>query len=1806
MAGRAGMKALEVADIPAQYTLRPLMGAGFALGADEKIDPATGRKYREEASWREFGSGLKELVTQNPIDSYWEGKEAFEQTLANPNMSTAKRVLYSGATDPLTYIGPGAVKSGLKFLPEAAQASKAFRLGAGLLESPRGASLGGLAGSAGAAQWADNEGLSEKQQMLATLGGGLVGGVAGGMALPQKALKGKGPLRGMGGSVVDPLGPGGERYMAAGARHGVDVVYDDNGFAMVTDPQAALRTANELQSTLPVLVRSGPGVDEGGSWNNNFFGGSRFTPSPNTSGFAPLEFTRELTPSEADVYRDVQMIRGLASDQLDNPMPDPLMDEPWLTNEHYEPKPTEYDGPNSKQARKGIKDAEDWVRRQISAGSPLGETLYYMKQELREGGRALNMANPNIGELAYYGRLDELIRNFSEDADHALARQHGLGEMVAPAAADVAPAGVGGAPEPAVGTPARGYFQGDAIEYTGNTADIAGGHFYEFRYLDGSKQGQTGHTQTGPDGVNPEAGRSQREWEAQQEQFRKAREKQDGTVKRVDLEGNVIDTGRTEAEINRPVQMDEPPPVAAPRERGTQQSFDGSVQELPFDETPPNPVGVRPTATETPVTSDARRYIERLERGETHSASWQGINKVARANGIDPTGKDGPTIAAELRAKLLAAGYDVHGDPVAAPPTGVTRVTPDGTVNQATPSSDAAGGAPTVPPAGSAAPPPAPPLPPTGGTTPPPGGPPPRPPRPTPVAPIAGTSPFQLPNITPTPLSRRDEWMNTIKRTLGVGVEENEYSSPAMRLRRRAEPEIKSHADRIASIIPVIRDRAFKVDQYGRIEDLPGQPTIQDVAARLPDFAPQMTTVQLDALNQIRAEIEPYTNALKAFGIEHGSRADVIEGGFYIPRGNAAIEGADAPRKVGSGRGSAGGKTSAERHARFVPGENDLDIESMSDAINNGYEYASLEDALRGHVQETGRRVTDKQVADYFKNIVDEDGSYIGETSFDQMNPAVRAEYQAAKKLSVRIQRRLNTATGRAGMATGKGDELAAVLERQATGAAQRASAGAESATEMTARMDAIRNHVTPPPRTAEAATNEINTLQRFISRSQKRINELQQRGGRHADEAALLQTQLDAVTQRLANVEPRYQRAIENSRQTPRDQGRIGLSGLEQHTFPDAIANAANKYLRNEKPPSGQGAVLLNTTSAFNNLLRGLKASADVSFMGIQGLIGAVHHPVDYGRAVVMAWKSLGDPQVLGKYLLDFDAAAAESGGMTSRQWIEAGLHIGGADTEFAIGSGLPALGDALGKGGKVNPIRGSNRAFGYFGDILRMELADTAYRNAAAHGFDMADPVNLRSVADVANNATGWSPNAFAGTTGQLAMFAPRFFQSQLDLIAKAATEKTIGGQEARRMLAKLIGTGTILTVAANEMSDRPIPHEELFDPRSPNFMRIRVGGQDVSVFGPWDSLLRGISNAAQGDVTYMVRTKASPALSMAWDLLSGDTFTGENARTPGEVLRNLLPFSLSQAPEAIMSATQGDIGPLGRVAIGGTGLKSAPMSPTEQLDTLSRATYGKDFYDLLFSQQKTIKEEHPDLWQRAVERKSSQSQRYELLKTEMKFEQESADEQLLSGTLTREDWKTQYNNRRQQMFGSGRALFGDKPITDPKTAEQRYIQIIDSNQDEAGAIDWDKVDELVSKLSPEDQAYIEDRQGVGNTDVVDAYKAAAKQRSEMFALPKYLGYTADEARAIDELWVEARTNAKTATPGALLAAFRVLLEDGRSVDPRIATGVRRRMVGTLSTLKQREKYAATHPLMVSFYGGAGKAGPLTAAERAALRGG
>jgi len=1259
----------------------------------------------------------------------------------------------------------------------------------------------------------------------------------------------------------------------------------------------------------------------------------------------------------------------------------------------------------------------------------------------------------------------------------------------------------------------------------------------------------------------------------------------------------------------------------------------------------------------------------------------------------------------------------------AAPDTAASSAPEVATPESAPPLAPASDGG-NVPPPDSA--PPGPPEPPSGGITP--GG---QEPLPT-----VQVGPFQLPDITPTPLNRVDTAMNAVKRTLGIGVEEDPMATPAMRARKQAQPVIDAQASRLGAITQTLVDQAFTRDARGRITDLVGNPTVQDVAARLPEFAPFLTPEQMRVMEQLRAEVQPYHGLLTKVGVDVNSRADVVDGGFYLPRGRADVEGADLPMKVGSGRsGGVGGRKGFEKGAVF---------DTQAHGIDAGYQYAPLEEALQSYARDAGNRIIDQHVANYFRNLTDENGVPVGQTFADRIPEAMQAKVNALRTQMDSMRRKLTTAEKRAGIATSQADAIASPLERLQGGITDRATArtalrdaqaelrlarrqalsasrdaggaatkdaitrskfkaaqaradnalaklqivrqqfdeaqgikaeqgnriglGEVAPTGFGVRLPALNDTVLQAVKDADAARQELrqltgrtampinaeaasNTtmLRRGIAESQantgaqglraaeanvtgaahdlapdavfstmrqmdNRVTALRARGDKWSGLADSIAQQLDATKQAYEQFLPEWQRAKERAYQTPREQGKIGIDQLNGMTFPDVVANAANKYLAAERPPSGRGSSLLRASAATNNLLRGLHATADVSFMGIQGLLGAVRDPIGYGKALGVAFKAIADPQALGKYMLEYDRKAIEKGLPTSKQLIANGLHVGGRDTEFAVRGALPRASKGL---QDLPVIKQSNMAFGYFGDTMRLELAQTALENAAKNGFNIADPAIARQVTTAANLATGWSPNTFGGDAGQFATFAPRFLQSQLELVHKGLTDGSLTGQEARSMMGRLIGTGVLMTVAANEASGRPLDYRELFDPTNANFMRIRLGGQDISLFGPWDSLLKGTVSMAKGDVQganelihgnvggalskvgggaeNFVRGKASPVVGTMWDVFSGQTFDNRDSHTPGYFFRQLLPFSVS------------DIGqkPLGTTAIGVTGLKASPLSPTEELNQIAQAKYGKDFYDLLSSQQAEIKTAHPDTWQAAVDRGNSNRQKYEAIKGDFTTQQQAADAQLLSGKMTREDWLKQYDDRKTQLAGAQLAIYGkDKPITNPRNASERYAQILQRNQDATGAINWDAVDAEVANLKPEDQAWIQDRQGLGNTPVVTAYKQAAALRSKYFDLPKYKGFTGSEAQQIDALWTQLRANVRVPNTGPMLAELKKLNADG-TVDPKVYSGVRRRILGVLRTTKDRERFVKANPAMTTFFGGNGKGGPLTASEAQQLQG-
>jgi hypothetical protein len=142
---------------------------------------------------------------------------------------------------------------------------------------------------------------------------------------------------------------------------------------------------------------------------------------------------------------------------------------------------------------------------------------------------------------------------------------------------------------------------------------------------------------------------------------------------------------------------------------------------------------------------------------------------------------------------------------------------------------------------------------------------------------------------------------------------------------------------------------------------------------------------------------------------------------------------------------------------------------------------------------------------------------------------------------------------------------------------------------------------------------------------------------------------------------------------------------------------------------------------------------------------------------------------------------------------------------------------------------------------------------------------------------------------------------------------------------------------------------------------------------MFGGWDSLLglmttTAVAGPSEG-VSRLLRTKASPAASTVFDIIDGETFDG----TPVDIMSleglgsaiiteslNKLPFTAQDTLEALGNGEM----PTG-AAFNFFGVKSAPVTLTEQRDMIAQETFDAHWSDLTGKEQDTIKASHAELF-------------------------------------------------------------------------------------------------------------------------------------------------------------------------------------------------------------------------------------------------
>ncbi len=466
------------------------------------------------------------------------------------------------------------------------------------------------------------------------------------------------------------------------------------------------------------------------------------------------------------------------------------------------------------------------------------------------------------------------------------------------------------------------------------------------------------------------------------------------------------------------------------------------------------------------------------------------------------------------------------------------------------------------------------------------------------------------------------------------------------------------------------------------------------------------------------------------------------------------------------------------------------------------------------------------------------------------------------------------------------------------------------------------------------------------------------------------LEQSINDLKKKLDDIEEIYQAKAAQARNV---KNRVDVLGLRTLHFEPEIADAINKELRNRG--AGQMQNLFIAINTFNNFFRSIWATGDMSFAGVTGLLAAYNWPETVRHAFLQAMQDVANHDNYGKYLLAFDERAGMAGNPTIASWQRAGLALSsevapGAD-EFLIDvteSRMSKINDRL---QRVPVVRQSNIMYSHMANVVRLELASTLWSRVADKPMTPEQRAyQMRLIAEEVNKVTGFTRTLFGsqirslGPLSSSLFFASRWIASQFAVLHDAATKADYRGAVAREALTRMIAIGTLMTLLANER----LGNETEFDPRDPNFMRIRAGGYDISLFGPWDSFVRSLIYTAQGipgvpgegDPLYFFRSKSSPVAGMTWDVAHGETAIGEPI-DEWWALKKIMPFSaqsiLEQYEKYRMDQKAGNPPTARQLAIDAaiafisslTGLKATPLSPRERMERLLER-YGIDRDDPL----------------------------------------------------------------------------------------------------------------------------------------------------------------------------------------------------------------------------------------------------------------
>lgn len=415
---------------------------------------------------------------------------------------------------------------------------------------------------------------------------------------------------------------------------------------------------------------------------------------------------------------------------------------------------------------------------------------------------------------------------------------------------------------------------------------------------------------------------------------------------------------------------------------------------------------------------------------------------------------------------------------------------------------------------------------------------------------------------------------------------------------------------------------------------------------------------------------------------------------------------------------------------------------------------------------------------------------------------------------------------------------------------------------------------------------------------------------------------------------------------------------------FNSAVAKELQLQLLPDQMDDRLATQVWRATNAFNNTMRPVMATLDFSALGIQGLLAIGSNPIQAAQMFRIATQSLGNDKIWHEFVLN-NYSRAGKGDLSIQAAVADGLHWSAEDSIGEWGTDLGTRGNAIlnsrlarrgfsVKGKEVSIARGaelSNIHFSRTGNLMRYMMYQNAMSvnmlsknihslqrglgiagkepQAALKGLSQKERADL---IQTINEATGWKSGKPKDLESTL-LFAPRFFKSQLNILNRALKGDTPANRYARDLVMQTFAMGSFATIAFNEMRGEQTDYSPLRSGingdmfYNSNFMRVKnVGGTDISIFGPWASLVGMAANAfAAGPLEGIKRVgeyKASPIASLFIDINRGHTFEGKEVFRSANPIDIMDTIATEAAGMSMPFSVQGLLQPTGLPIVGQDG--------------------------------------------------------------------------------------------------------------------------------------------------------------------------------------------------------------------------------------------------------------------------------------------